>query len=74
MSSSENILALIPGDIISDAGRTLPDCATASEDTREVTIDVAGRFTATITFRRFHHKRRKIDRWFWTAENAADVS
>lgn len=57
MTDQTNILALIPGDFISDAGRTLPDCATATDETREVTIDVAGQFTATITFRRFHFKR-----------------
>ena len=72
MSSSENVLALIPGDYISAAGSTLPDCATCKDDSREVTIDVAGRFTATITFRRFHEKR--WGRWFWTAERAVEVS
>jgi threonine dehydratase len=30
------------------------------------------RFTATITFRRFHEKR--WGRWFWTAESAERVS
>ena len=73
MSSSENILALIPGDYISAAGQTLPDCATATDEPREVTIDVAGKFTATITFRPFHHQRRKVSRWFWTAEWAVKV-
>jgi len=62
MSSSENILALIPGDYISAAGQTLPDCATAPDEPRDLTIDVAGRFTARITFRRFHFKRGKMDR------------
>jgi hypothetical protein len=71
MSSSENVLALIPGDYISAAGSTLPDCATCKDGTREVTIDVAGRFRATITFRRFHEKR--WGRWFWTAESAVTV-
>jgi hypothetical protein len=49
--TNENILALIPGDLISDAEQTPPDCATAPDEPHEVTIDVAGRFTATITFR-----------------------
>ena len=71
MSSPANILALIPGDYISAAGQTLPDCASATDDTREVTIDVAGRFTATITFRRFHEKR--WGRWFWTADSAVEI-
>jgi hypothetical protein len=71
MHSSENILRLIPGEFISDAMRALPECATAPDEPREVTIDVAGRFTATITFRRFHEKR--WGRWFWTAESAVKI-
>jgi hypothetical protein len=39
-----------------------------------VTIDAAGRFTATITFRRFYFKRGKMSRWFWTAESAVRVN
>ena len=73
MYSSENVLALIPGDLISKAGQTLPDAATAQDEPREVTIDVAGRFTATVTFRRFYFKRGKMSRWFWTAESAVKV-
>ena len=76
MSSSENILALIPGDLISNALNTLPDAATCEDDTREVRIHVPGppRFVARVTFRRFHHKRGKMGRWFWTAESAERVS
>jgi hypothetical protein len=73
ISSSENILRLIPGEFISAAGRTLPDAANAKDEPHEVTIDVAGRFTARITFRRFHYKRGKWSQWFWTAESAVKV-
>lgn len=73
MFSSANILALVPGDYIGNATRTLPDAATVEDDTREVTVDVPGRFTARVTFRRFYFKRGKMSRWFWTAESAAKV-
>jgi hypothetical protein len=72
MVDDTNILALIPGDYIGTAARTLPDAATAQDDIREITVDVPGRFRATITFRRFHEKR--WGRWFWTAESAVRVS
>jgi hypothetical protein len=54
-------------------GTPLPDAAKADDGMREITIDVAGRFTATITFRRFHHKRGKVSRWFWTPHSAEVV-
>jgi hypothetical protein len=69
-TSVEDILPLTPGDCVRKAARTLPDAATAGDEEQVVTIDVAGRFRATITFRRFHHKRGKMSRWFWTAERA----
>jgi hypothetical protein len=39
----------------------------AQDEPRKVMVDVAGRFTARITFRRFHYKRGKMSKWFWTA-------
>ncbi len=45
-----NILALIPGDRIGNAARTLLDAVTSTSDTQEVTIDVPGRFVARVTF------------------------
>jgi hypothetical protein len=68
--SRANILALIPAEFIGKAARTLPDAATVEEDTREVTVEVPGRFSAKVTFRRVHHKRGK---WFWKAESAVKV-
>ncbi len=71
VTDETHILALIPGDYIGNAARTLPDAPTVEDDTREVTVDVPGRFAARVTFRRFHYKRGKMSRWFWTAESAA---
>ena len=70
MTDEKNIVAFIPGHCVGNAASTLPDATTVEDDTREVTIDVPGRFRATITFRRFHYRRGKMSRWFWTAESA----
>jgi hypothetical protein len=68
--AKENVLRFIPGDYISAAGQKLPDAATETEEFREVEIDVPCWFKARIRFRRFHFKRGKMGRWFWTAESA----
>ena len=72
-SDETNILAFLASDCIGNAASTVSDAATAQDEPREVTIDVAGRFRARITFRRFYFKRGKMSRWFWTAERAEKV-
>jgi hypothetical protein len=71
--AKENVLRFIPGDYISAAGQTLPDAATDREEFREVEIDVPRWFKVRIRFKRFHFKRGKMDRWFWTAESAERI-
>ena len=71
--AKENVLRFIPGDCISAVGQTLPDAATDTEEFREVEIDVPRWFKARIRFKRFHLKRGKMRRWFWTAENAERI-
>ena len=71
--AKENVLHFIPGDYISAAGQTLPDAATDTEEFREVEIDVPRWFKARIRFKRFHFKRGKMRRWFWTAESAERI-
>jgi hypothetical protein len=71
--AKENVLAFIPGDCISAAAQTLPDAATDTETFREVEIDVPQWVKAKIRFKRFHFKRGKTDRWFWTAESAERI-
>jgi len=51
----------------------LPAAATDSDEFREVEIDVPNWFKARICFKRFHFKRGKMDRWFWTAESALRI-
>ena len=68
-----NILRFISGDYISAAGKTLPDAETDTEEFREVEIDVPNWVRAKIRFKRFHFKRGKMDRWFWTAESAERI-
>jgi hypothetical protein len=67
---NENVLRLIPGEYISGAAKTLPDAGTDTEAFREVVIDVPGSYKAKIRFERFHFKRGKTSRWFWTPESA----
>jgi len=46
---------------------------TDTEEFREVEIDVPQWFKAKIRFKRFHFKRGKMSRWFWTADSAEGV-
>ena len=71
--AKENVLRFIPGDYISAARQTLPDAEKDTEEFREVEIDVPRWFKARIRFKRFHLKRGKMRRWFWTAENAERI-
>ena len=71
--ASENVLALIPGEVISAAAKTLPDAEKDTEAFREATVDVPGRLKATIRFERFHFKRGRVSRWFWTPYSARRI-
>lgn len=73
IGSSDLHRLLHPGVRIGNASRTLPDVATVEDDTREVTLDVPGRFEARVTFRRFYFRRRTMAQWLWTAESAVEV-
>jgi hypothetical protein len=69
----KNILALVPGEYIAVAARSLPDAATSADETQQTTIVVPRVGKVLVTFKRFVHKRGKTTRWFWTAENAVEV-
>ena len=71
--ATESVLGLIPGEIISAAAKTLPNAETDAEVFREATVDVPGRFRATIRFERFHFRRGKMSRWFWTPDSAKRI-
>jgi hypothetical protein len=71
--AKENVLRFIPGDYIAAAEQALPNAATDTEAFREVVIDVPQWFSAKIRFKRFHSKRGKMSRWFWTAESAERI-
>ena len=73
IGSSDLHRLLHPGVCIGNASRTLPDAAAVEDDTREVTLDVPGRFKARVTFRRSYFRRGKMAQWFWTAEGAVEV-
>ena len=71
--ANENVLRLIPGDYIASAAKTLPDAERDLEAFREVVIDVRALFKARIRFERFHFKRGKMSRWFWTPHSAERI-
>src|SRR5215468_6785873 len=65
------VWALIPGELIAAAAKTLPDTQTDTEAFREATVDVPGGFKARIRFERFQVRRGMVSRWFWTPYSAA---
>jgi len=71
--ADENVLRFIPGEYISAAKQGLPDPETDTEAFREVVIDVPRWFKAKIRFERFHFKRGKMSRWFWTPHSAERI-
>ena len=62
---SENILATIPGEYISQAVSMLPDARDAPDEPRQVEISIpridgrTGNRRVRITFKRFRHKARQ---------------
>lgn len=74
MRDDENVLRLIPGDVIGAASNTLPPAEACEDAFREATIEVPTQgFTARIRFNRLLQRWRKHRRWFWTAESASRV-
>jgi hypothetical protein len=58
----ENILRLIPGDLILIGGENTTGRKYAHGTFREVVIDVPGHFKARIRFERFRSKRGRMGR------------
>ena len=71
--ASESVLALIPGEVISAAAKTLPDPERDTETFREATVEVPAGIKARIRFERFHFKRGRVSRWFWTPYSARRI-
>ena len=71
--ADDDILRFIPGDCIAAAAKALPDAKTDTEAFRETIVDVPGPFKARIRFERFHFKRGKMSRWFWTPHSAERI-
>jgi hypothetical protein len=66
---NEGILRFIPTECVATA-KTLPDAEKDTEAFHETTVEVPGGFKARIRFERFHFKRGKMSRWFWTPHSA----
>jgi hypothetical protein len=70
MADDTNVLALIAGDCIGNAARSLLDATTVEDDTREVTIHVPGPPASLPGSRSVGSTS---GRWFWTVESAVKV-
>jgi hypothetical protein len=70
MAEDEFLLRHIPGEYLGQAAKSLPDPEKDTEHFRDVVVDMPGRFKAKVRFERFHRKRGKTDRWFWTPYSA----
>jgi len=70
---ADNVLPLIPGDLIAKASQSLPDASTDQLMVRDAEVTLPDGTRARITFTRFHHKQGKRSRWFWTPESATAV-
>jgi hypothetical protein len=73
MADDEYLLRYIPGECLGAAAKSLPDAERDTEKFRDVVLDVPGRFTARVRFERFHFKRGKMSRWFWTPHSAERI-
>jgi hypothetical protein len=71
--NDDNILERVPGQYVSAAVQTLPNAATAAEDSMEAIVDVPGIGAVRFTARRHKSKKGKVSHHFWTAERAVVV-
>lgn len=72
-SLSANLLAIIPGEYVSSALRTLPDPTATPGELVESVIEVPGLGRVRFTCRKLSARKGKNTRWFWTAERAVQV-
>jgi len=70
----ENLLKMIPGDLVAQGSRTLPPAEFCRGAVHPVEIDVPGRFRARVLYKAFRHRHGKWTRWFWAAESAERIS
>ena len=70
VSTSENILPLVPGPYLAAALNTLPHAEIAAADTLEATVEVPGIGAVRVTAKRLKAKRGKSSHYFWTPASA----
>lgn len=73
--TDNGILARVPGEYIAQAGRSLPDPATAPDEQMRVEIDAgwAGRVRLTFTKFRYRRPKAKASSVFWNCKHAEAV-
>jgi hypothetical protein len=69
----KNILAEIPGDIVSYAGQSLPDAETCAESSQYRMVRLPDGRSAELTFVKLTSKKGRTSRVFWTPERAIAV-
>lgn len=70
ISPVNGVLPFVPGDLISDAMRSLPRAAADVQSPRVVQIEVPGRGLVNITFEVASYKKAKSVYWHWVAVRA----
>lgn len=68
--NEDNLLPAIAGDHVARGMLQLPDAATATVETAEVTVDAGHAGRVTITYARHHYKRGKFSSWSWRPVSA----
>ena len=71
---SENIIARVPGQYLSQALCKLPSPETAPVERMDVTIDVPGIGLVRVTGRRMSSRKGKSRHWFWTPECVVEMN
>ena len=64
-------LPTIPGEHVGGGAMSLPDPATATEDTMDATLDAEHAGRVTITYQRRRMTKGKTMRWAWVAISAS---
>lgn len=65
-----NLLPTIPGEHVAGGAMSLPDPATATEDTMSATLDAEHAGRVTITYQRRKSRHGKSVHWAWVATHA----
>jgi hypothetical protein len=73
MYPDNGILAKVPGQLVADGSKGLPDAESATADTMSAEIDADWAGRVRITYRRQLARHRKHSHWYWQAVRAVQA-